>query len=462
MRNVLILLMLAAGSHGLSQGHKIDFKLNGLQDSVVYIGYHLGENQFVHDTLEVIDQQFSLEGEEPIVPGLYFIYTPKAYVEFIVNEQHFQLEATLGKSYEEFQVANSRENELFKTFQVKMVTLQREQLTLQEKLKDATKVDSIEVQAKLVGLAAESKTFRDDLIAQNEGTFLASFLKMMDNVKVPLFADIPDGPDRELARYQYYRAHYFDIIDLEQDGLHRTPLMQRKIMTYLDQVIPQHPDTIALEIDKFISSLRSNPASFRFWVVSLFQKYQETKIMGMDAVVVHLAEQYYLSGEASWMTDEDLEKMRKEVNLLKPNLIGRPAPELVLLDTLLQVSNPLSLEDRFVVLYFYDPDCGHCKKKTPVLRDSYYDLKDLGAEVVAVCTVTDVERWRNYIDENELDWINLADPYVQSDFRSTYNIRSTPQVYVLDENRKIIAKRLDVEQLESFIKDYSALENLRN
>ena len=116
--------------------------------------------------------------------------------------------------------------------------------------------------------------------------------------------------------------------------------------------------------------------------------------------------------------------------------------------------NVLDLPDDFVVLFFYDPECGVCKKKTPVLLDAYYELKDLGAEVVAVCVPTDTERWKEYIKEGALDWINLADPFRRSNFRAEYDIRSFPRVFVLDKDRKIIAKRLGVEQLVGFITDY--------
>jgi peroxiredoxin len=110
-----------------------------------------------------------------------------------------------------------------------------------------------------------------------------------------------------------------------------------------------------------------------------------------------------------------------------------------------------SIESRFIVLYFYDPDCGHCKKTTPKLRSSYPRLKQMDVEVIAACTETNIEKWKDYIRDNKLEWINAADPYLQSNFRADYDIKSTPTVYVLNKDKEIIAKRIGVEQLEDFI-----------
>jgi len=72
-------------------------------------------------------------------------------------------------------------------------------------------------------------------------------------------------------------------------------------------------------------------------------------------------------------------------------------------------------------------------------------------EVLAINITTDAERWKEYINENEFDWINLMDSYNRSNFRYYYDVRSTPVVYILDRDKVIIAKKLDAGQVEEFI-----------
>jgi hypothetical protein len=75
----------------------------------------------------------------------------------------------------------------------------------------------------------------------------------------------------------------------------------------------------------------------------------------------------------------------------------------------------------------------------------------MGAEVLAVNIQTDVDKWKKYIQDQQLDWINLADPYVRSNFRKDYNINSTPKVFVLDKEKRIIARKIGVEQVKEII-----------
>ena len=51
----------------------------------------------------------------------------------------------------------------------------------------------------------------------------------------------------------------------------------------------------------------------------------------------------------------------------------------------------------------------------------------------------------------KLTWINVGDPYLHNNFRHDFDISSTPQVFILDSNKKIIAKKLDVTQIEDFL-----------
>ena len=54
------------------------------------------------------------------------------------------------------------------------------------------------------------------------------------------------------------------------------------------------------------------------------------------------------------------------------------------------------------------------------------------------------KKWEEFINKYELnDWINVYDPEHQSDYRSKYDVYSTPIIYLLDENKIIRGKKLD-------------------
>ena len=48
------------------------------------------------------------------------------------------------------------------------------------------------------------------------------------------------------------------------------------------------------------------------------------------------------------------------------------------------------------------------------------------------------------------DWMNAWNPY-DYDYKLKYNIESTPQIFILDKDKKIQAKRIGPEQVEEII-----------
>ncbi len=440
----------------LGQGYDITVSVEGMQDTEAYLGYHFGDQKFLTDTTQATAPgTYRFTGKDPLQAGIYFLYTPNYYFELIVKEQKFELQTTKAGAYKDLKVTNSSENEIFKEFQLGMIDLQVRRQGLRKELETAaTKADSTAIFDKGKLVEEELSEFRKTLISKYPDSFVAKIIRLMERPEVESFESVADEKERGRLQYESYKKNYLASIDFNDSGLLRTPILKGTVLEFLDRVILQHPDTINRYIDKIMVQVDDQPDAFRFWLVTLFNKYQESKIMGMDAVMVHLAEKYYLTGKADWLSAEDKTKLAEEVEFLKPNLIGKTAPRLQLLDTLLSPVSLSQVQSEFTILYFYDPDCGHCKKTTPVLLEEYHKMKDSGVEVMGICIATDIEEWRKYVFENELDWINAADPYVRSNFRRDYNVRSTPQIYILNKEKKIIAKRLEAEQLADVIDEY--------
>ena len=95
---------------------------------------------------------------------------------------------------------------------------------------------------------------------------------------------------------------------------------------------------------------------------------------------------------------------------------------------------------------------------------SYYDELFLKASpsqlsVYAVYTMTDKKEWTDFINEHGLSgWQNLWDPKQISEMKALYGIRTTPSFFLLDKDKKIIAKQLDVAGLRHFLKVKGVIE----
>jgi thiol-disulfide isomerase/thioredoxin len=113
------------------------------------------------------------------------------------------------------------------------------------------------------------------------------------------------------------------------------------------------------------------------------------------------------------------------------------------------------MNGKYTILYFWEPNCSHCKKATPLLqKDLFEPLKDKSVEIFAVCTQTNKDEWMKGINEYHIhEWTNVWDPQLVSNFRTLYDVYSTPVIYILDKSKHIVAKRIDVDTAVKFLKN---------
>jgi len=467
MRKIIISVLFTittALTYGqLKPGYSFDVTISGLRDSTVYLAYHLGDKQYIQDTVKLDNSGHCLfHGKNALPAGIYMIVLPgKKYFEFLVSDkQNFSLSCNYNDYIKTLKFNGSAENSAFLDYQRKWMVMQQKASSIAKRIQaNRLNNDSLKVLNTLQKSQEEiMKAYLRTVIRDNNGTLLATLVTAMLPVEIPEFK-VPMGyknPDsvKWIRSYLYNKDHFFDNIDLTDEKLLRTPILYARLNAFFTSVVIQAPDSINKEIDKIIAKCKPNHKIYQFVAVYLFNHFRESEIMGHDAVMVKLADDIYLSGKADWVTKEFKDDLRKQIELIRPNLIGKKAQNMVM-DSYKGIFVSLDDVDKdFTILYFWEPDCGHCKEATPKLKAFYDKQRDYSLEVFAVCTTSDKAKWTKYIEDNKLTWINGWDPKRTSRFDYYYNVQSTPTVYILDKNKKIIAKKLSVEEIGPFIDNY--------
>lgn len=434
-----------------AQGYEIDLKINNSADTIAYLGHHFATNRYLDDTAKVQNGQVIFKGNQPLKEGIYFYYSPAHYFEFLIGEQTFSLETTPPDYLNNMKVKNSLTNEGF--YKLQLFTSNKRKATASIKqLYDSAKTDAEKekYKAELKSITNEVVAYQKELSQQYAGTLLEKLIRVMQTPEVPEPAD--SIKDKKLYRYLYYKNHFWDGIDITDPGLLRTPILDAKIKEYLDDVVIQQSDSVIKEVDLLITKASASKEAYRYLLITLINKYEASPVIDFDKVFVHIVEQYYLTGKADeWTTKETLEKLQQRVNMIKPNFLGNDAPQLILWDTLGNKINLRDIDAKFTVLYFYDPDCGHCQRKTPILYEQYPEMQAKGVEILGICTGTDEKKWKDFIKNLDLGWINLADLQSQTYVKYFYDVRSTPTVYILDKDKKIILKKIDALDIPKVI-----------
>lgn len=460
---VLILVFVAATSQVYATGYNIRVKIEGLQDTTLLLAYHFGNRKYIKDTIQVDSQGAGeFKGDEALPGGIYLVVLPEMdYFEILIDrEQDFSIETTRTEPVMNMKVQGSDENRQFIEYHRFMNRKQSESSSVQERLENnRNNPDSLQkLQAMGRELDREVQQYWNSLIEANPGTLLASLLFAMQKPPIPEFEVPADATNPDSLRwtmgYEYNKEHFFDNIDFSDERLLRTPVLHNKLEQFFTRTIIQNPDTIIPEAVRIVEKSKVNDKVFQYVLVFLLNHYERSHIMGLDEVFVELAERYYLNGEAFWVTEETINKLRERVERIKPNLLGATAAELKMRTPGGDYVSLHNTNAEYTILYFYEPACGHCKVVTPRLNKLYEIYRDRGLEVFAVYIYGDVEEWTEYISQNNLQWINVFDPQNETYFRHYYDVYSTPTIYILDSDKTIIAKRIGIETVEQMMEEF--------
>lgn len=438
-----------------AQGYELTFQLKQYTGGQLALAHYMGKSFYMADSAQINAQGIAvMKNKEPLQGGIYIVLLPgrQRYFEMLLDnkDQQFSISIDTSDLINKTVFKTSRENEIFQSynkFLQKDVAAPDKQINAL--LAKKTAADSATAKAMQVDLGKKLQQFRNGVVAKYPKSLLTSIFRAMKEPEVPT---APANADSTFG-YRYYKAHYWDSVNLTDGRLVRTDIIEKKLNRYFTQLVALDPDSIIVEADNIIAKTRTDKEMFKFVVWWLTYTYETSKYMGMDAVFVHLVEKYYVSGEAYWLKDEQLNKIISRAYSMAPNLIGQQAPPLEVKDTSLKPVSLYTTKGKYTVLVFWDPTCGHCKIEIPKIDSAYNaSWKSKGVALIGFKTEGTKAEWQDFIKEHHLSgWTHAWDPDAQSNYRRLYDVYSTPVVYLLDEKKKILAKRLGVEQLNDFM-----------
>jgi thiol-disulfide isomerase/thioredoxin len=164
-----------------------------------------------------------------------------------------------------------------------------------------------------------------------------------------------------------------------------------------------------------------------------------------------MAEKYYLGGQME-LSEDGLRRIRERVTTMKPTLVTKMIPNASFTEF---SKKPISIHEvkaDYTVLYFYSPSCGHCKESAPKLREFYNSYKQKGVKVLAVAIDGQASDWEKFVNNYKLnDMLNGFDPQNRINYRAQFDVLTTPMVFILDKNKKILGRRIPTEELGAFM-----------
>ncbi len=497
MKKILLALSLfsvatSATAQTATAGHDIRINFKNCKDTMMFLAFYRFDKSYIADTCKkVVKGQVVFKGPKTLDKGVYFLVSQEKskYFDFFVteNNQKFTMNADTADLVKSLKSTTSKENDDFFTY-IKFITAKNKEFgEVRKQTKGMNAKDSAAfVNEKAKVLNETVVAFEKSFMEQHKGMFVGDVinLKMEKEAK-----DIPkasNGRPDSMFIYVYYKTHYWDGVNFQDDGILHTPFFADRLKKYFNNIIVQNPDSVNIEIDRIMAKTKPGTWMQKLLLAHFLSTYESSKVMGFDKVFVHIIDKYIRVGMGKDVYDEKtIENIEKRGDILKPLLLGSQAPDLLMIDTInhksiakmgfdtvktsqgatkLYYDNVQNLAQAFVPLYsvkadylvlvFWDVDCGHCKTEIPKLIEEYHALQKekIDIKVFSVYTQHEYEKWRKYIIDNKLDWINVYDGVHINNIKEKYDIYSTPVIYVLDKNKRIKAKRIGVEQVKDIIK----------
>jgi thiol-disulfide isomerase/thioredoxin len=450
-----------------AQGYKVTLQAPQYNGGLAYLTYYYGKSMNVQDSAIVNSKGIAVfQGKDKVLPGVYSIVLPgktKLFDFLIANKQIINISVPdTSDIINTVVITGAEENELFQQYQKyaseKGKLLQRELLAYKN---STSKEDSAAHEKKYQKLNDELNIYRDNIIKDHPKSMLATLLISMK--PVPVLYSHPLTHEDSVANFQYYKKHYWDGITFMDDRIIRTPFFLPKLEQYYRNVVSPVPDSIIKESDYMLLLARSSPEMYKFLLNWLTDEYIYPKYMGQDAVFVHLFEKYHSKGVSNWLNKKQLKTISDRAYMLMANLIGEQAANLEMVDSSGKNVPLYNINSDYIVICFWDPTCGHCQIQVPRL-DSIYNAKwkKEGVKMYGVLTETkDLEQWKKFIkDKNLGNWINVYETNAQkkiiedskqASYKQLYDVIQTPTLYLLDKDKKIIAKKLTLEQMDDVL-----------
>lgn len=467
---LFIAYVLLAHTLSAQKGYKIELTIKPYQNQWVYLAYYYGGIKGLADsTFLDANSRGVFAGAAPMHEGVYIMASPNKTILFemlVAKDQEFSVFMDTLQPDASLSFTGSEENNLFVSYTKYLGPKAAAIEAARKKMEAATDVKEKEALQKDIQKNADDiNKFRLDIISQHPESMLALLFKTMQEAPLPAKYQNPKTRADSVAQYRYAKEHYWDNFDFMDGRLVRTPIFENKLKNYLTNWVVPDPDSIIYEQNWMMALGRNDPEMSRYLISYFIDNYMYPKIMGQDKVFLHTYEKYVANDNpaTSWLNEKQRKAITERAYMVMANQLGSPAHDMALADTAGATKRLFDVKADYVVIAFWDPHCGRCREELPRI-DSLYQAswKQNKVQVYAVMVNEEsVNDWAPFIRKTGRGWVHVhqskemrdaEEAAKQPNFRQLYDMRSTPTLFLLDKDKKIMAKNIGLEDLDNVLK----------
>ncbi len=455
----LILFTFLLPSTGNSQPWQFSAKVELLPDQTIYLASLRGEEVTITDSAASLQGRFRFSLDNHYKTGVYrvllgngaktdaFGRTTESF-DFLFDHENISVMTSNHNLVDSMQVLQSEENRIYYTFlrtRERYVARIRTLLPLLN-LYTATDPFYAALSEELVRVQQELTDTLIVMAQKKPGSFVSRFIRVFQE---PVYK-----PTQGETMANFMREHYFDLVDLNDSTLLNSQVYTQKVITYLSFFREasagreQQEKLFMKAIDGIMNEVKYNQEVYEFVINYLIDGFQK---ISMENVLVYIADNY-VAGECE---TDNVKIMDERLEAFKRMAVGQRVDNIVLPDMNDHPQRLSSLSNRYVLVLFWASWCPHCQGLLPRIRN-WYENNSSASELGIYAVSIDTSRagWEEYVMENRLPWTNVYEiKGWEGKVARQFNIYATPTMFLLDRDRKIIAKPLTFRDFKKKMED---------
>jgi peroxiredoxin len=457
---ILLFIILSLSTSYAQKKLNLSFKVEGINSGTAKMVGIYADGNFLADTCVISpDGSFSFSGgKDGYHEGFYYMVMPDNtnFPFLLANGENFSMKTKAGDYTNSMKVEGSLENQLFYENQKFQTVIEQKFNATSQRLKASPKgtPQYQSTEKELETILAERDNILTDLRKKHSNTFFTNFKLAGQNPKYR-YEYAANGVMDTLKTLYNFRQDWWNDYDFNDTRLIRSPVFFNKLKKYLNEVVPQNPDSSIVYADFLIDKTLINKEYFKMIANWLALQYKPgtTKMMDGEAVYSHIILKYFTAEKDDWDSPKDLISIRKNAQEMRTSLIGMTGQDV-------KANNPngvskslYDMKTPITILFIYNPDCEHCQKEAPEIRAFYDKWKSRGVGVFSIAAnAKNQKEWFDFRAKYGVNWdTDVIDPQLTSKYHEKYYIDITPEIYILDKNHKIIAKNLRPNQLQEVV-----------
>ncbi|MBO5809443.1 MAG: DUF4369 domain-containing protein [Bacteroidales bacterium] len=426
-RRILLIFLLTFAPIAMMSQVKIRVEFENLEDSLFYLlKYKSDKTYTIIDTTLVPNQKKVFKNKTNYPEGIYLLADSKQNPIFEIllgKDQKFSIMVGDLMRNDTYIIKGSKETsdyfDIYAKTNYNKLYIKALESEIEYFPDNARKIDSIKL---------NHNEYLESIKIKDRNSFLKTYIGYNKEIIVP--------QEYKNKSEQYIIDHYFDDKSLSDVRILNTRLLKNKLDDYFNNYLSKQSTNVILQkIDYLINRttagyrdipqnlLDHNVRDYILWY--LYSKYFDN-----DLIYIHLSDVYFSKLEINNLTENIRSEIVKRADILRKITIGRLAPTFTYIDDEGNQIDLSEIDSKNTILFFYKPDCQKCIREKRILGLLKNRQKDL--------TIL-------YINISEENYHNVS-----QDIAVQYDIKTTPTIYILDKDKRIIAKNIKAEDIEFY------------